>query len=218
MASLQAGRRMRIDTITNDGVVVKPVVARTAALPKAWSALVLSIAFGLMNVPTINAQSQAVAPVDKVPQSAPAASTAASARTATALSSQTPVNPTQSAPTSSSAFEVVSIRPNPVPAGQTAFKEFKLRPAPHATGNRFIDRQTTLQYLVMEAYGVWDYRISGLPDWAQAPNGEHYDLEATMENEATPTTEQLQVLLRTMLADRFSLRLHREKKNLPVYA
>jgi bla regulator protein blaR1 len=114
-------------------------------------------------------------------------------------------------------FEVISIKPNPVLSG-TQFTEFKTKPAVRLTGNRFTQRQTTIQYLLMQAYGVWDYQISGLPDWAQAPNGEHYDVEATVAGEVTPSAEQSQAMLQALLADRFALTLHHDTKDLPVYA
>jgi len=50
-----------------------------------------------------------------------------------------------------------------------------------------------------------------------APSGEHYDVEAKAEDEATPTTDRLRQMLRSLLADRFQLTLHREMKELPVY-
>jgi hypothetical protein len=69
----------------------------------------------------------------------------------------------------------------------------------------------------MEAYGVWDYQISGLADWGQAPNGEHYEVQATTAGDKPPATDQLQLMVQALLADRFHLRLHREMKDLPVY-
>jgi uncharacterized protein (TIGR03435 family) len=74
-----------------------------------------------------------------------------------------------------------------------------------------------VQYLVMQAYGVWDYQISGLPDWAQAPNGEHYDVEATVEGDTSPPADRLQLMMQRLLADRFGLKVHRDMKDLPVY-
>jgi hypothetical protein len=114
-------------------------------------------------------------------------------------------------------FEVISIKPNPVLSG-TTFTEFKTKPTPPLSGSRLTQRQTTVQYLFMEAYGVWDYQISGLPDWAQAPNGEHYDVEATVAGEIKPPTDQAQLMLQSLLADRFALTLHHDTKDLPVYA
>src|ERR1700743_488776 len=89
------------------------------------------------------------------------------------------------------AFDVISVRPNPVTSG-TQFMMFNQRPSVHLSGDRFTQRQTTLQYLIMQAYSLWDYQISGMPDWAKSPSGEHYEVEATVESGKTPTQEELQ--------------------------
>ncbi len=112
---------------------------------------------------------------------------------------------------------MISIKPNPVLSG-TVYQEFKAKPAPHLTGNRLTQRQTTVQFLLMQAYGVWDYQIVGLPEWAQAPNGEHYDIEATTPVDKTPGTDELQSMLQALFADRFALTLHHAIKEEPVYA
>jgi uncharacterized protein (TIGR03435 family) len=88
-----------------------------------------------------------------------------------------------------------------------------------AAGNIFAERTTTLRDLVLEAYGVFDYQVSGLPDWAIPRIGSmHYDIEAKGGGEATPTENQLKQMLQSFLASRFQLRLHREMRDIPVYA
>ena len=117
------------------------------------------------------------------------------------------------------AFEVVSIKKVVLPPGKAIF-HFRgtdvasraLKPA----GNRFAERMVTLSDLVIAAYDVDDYQISGLPNWA-LPNQDLYDLDARSEGEAAPTSDQLRLMLRTMLADRFQLKVHRETRDLPVY-
>ena len=112
------------------------------------------------------------------------------------------------------AFEVVSIKPHPVPVGSLVMR---LPSGPPKTaGNRFSDRMTTLTNLIMDAYGVQAYQISGLPRWGQVPDGDHFDIEA--RSEGIPTTDQLRQMLQNLLAERFQLKLHREMKELPVYA
>jgi len=125
--------------------------------------------------------------------------------------------PAQSSSSPSPAFEVVSIKPNPVPAGARLIRALNQKPSTHAEGNRFYQKQTTLQDLVMMAYGVWDYQISGLPDWAKAPNGDHFEVDARATGETTPPVDQLPLMVQSLLADRFQLRLHRDMKELPVY-
>ncbi len=62
------------------------------------------------------------------------------------------------------------------------------------------------------AYQMKDYQISG-PAWLSE---ERYDITAKA---ADPTgTQQLRQMLQTLLANRLQLRIHRETKDLPVYA
>ena len=55
-------------------------------------------------------------------------------------------------------------------------------------------------------------QISG-PGWIQS---ERYDISAKTAGSAS--NEQLKLMLQALLASRFKLALHREKKELPVYA
>jgi uncharacterized protein (TIGR03435 family) len=97
-------------------------------------------------------------------------------------------------------------------------RSFSQRPLPRATGNRFTDSDATLQELLMAAYGVDGHQISGLPDWAQSPGGYRYDVQAKVAGQGAPTAPQLQLMLQSLLADRFQVKLHREMKEVPVYA
>lgn len=69
-----------------------------------------------------------------------------------------------------------------------------------------------LRAIVREAYSVKDLQIDA-PEWLGA---EIYRVDAVMP-EGT-TKEEAHPMLRKMLADRFGLRLHREQKDVPVYA
>jgi uncharacterized protein (TIGR03435 family) len=118
------------------------------------------------------------------------------------------------------AFEVASVKPHPLEYGRVDFRIIAAPgPTPiRATGNRFTDKMATLQDLVMQAYGVRAYQIVNLPDWAQTIKGEQYDIDARAAGEAQPSESQLRAMLQSLLAERFQLRLHREMKDLPVYA
>src|SRR5437879_11983094 len=64
------------------------------------------------------------------------------------------------------------------------------------------------------AYGIGedkDYAISG-PDWIKS---ERFDIVAKMPAETN--FEQARLMLQTLLADRFKVVVHREKKELPMY-
>jgi uncharacterized protein (TIGR03435 family) len=71
---------------------------------------------------------------------------------------------------------------------------------------------TTLLRLVRLAYGVEAYQISG-PSWMAT---EHYSLEATIP--AAATKKDLPAMLRSTLSERFELAIHREMRELPVFA
>jgi uncharacterized protein (TIGR03435 family) len=70
-----------------------------------------------------------------------------------------------------------------------------------------------LRMLVRFAYNIDDAQIVGGPPWM---NSDRYDIVAKGEGNAT--TDQLREMLQTLLADRFDLKVHRETKELPVYA
>jgi len=135
------------------------------------------------------------------------------------LAQATPAPSPNSAPASHLTFEVASIKVHPM-----APNSFMMRRYDHAppfvipTGNRFTER-AHLQELVMEAYGLNATEIIGLPAWALSPAGTVYDIEAKSDGDATPTPEQMEQMLQSLLGERFQLKVHRETKpNVPVYA
>ncbi len=126
----------------------------------------------------------------------------------------------QTTRTDSPAFEIVSVKRHEMPAGQVVFR-FATAPGGRrleVKGNRFTEGIATVQDLLIDAYGVKDYQIFGLPDWAKSPAGEHFDIDARVADDSAPASAQLQLMLQALLADRFQLKLHRETRQLPVYA
>jgi uncharacterized protein (TIGR03435 family) len=118
-------------------------------------------------------------------------------QTAAGARGQTP------APTVRPQFEVASIKPSPF------FDSImNVRPLPgRLTGD------ATLQVLMQYAYGVQPYQLVGGPSWLAS---EHYEIEARADVSAN--RDQLFLMLRTLLEDRFQLRTHREMKELPVFS
>lgn len=105
-------------------------------------------------------------------------------------------------------FEVASVKPNhldtrgfigAVPGGK-GFRGFK------GTGVR-------LGVLMMQAYNVADWQISGGPGWIWS---DAFDVDARAENPAS--YEQIRGMLQTLLRDRFQLEIRRETREEPVYA
>jgi uncharacterized protein (TIGR03435 family) len=114
-------------------------------------------------------------------------------------------------------FEVASVKPHEFPRGSVAFGTTLRESAIRISGNR-VTTQGTLTGLVLAAYGLRTFQVSGastLPDKAEMD--QLYDIEARAPGEGVPTIDQVRQMLRTLLADRFQLKFHRETKELPVY-
>jgi len=104
-------------------------------------------------------------------------------------------------------FEVASVRPTaPQPAGQMSMGMSIDKGMLRATG-------MTAKFLIEQAYDVRGFQVTGGPSWMDS---EQYDVNAKIEGEAT--NEQIRIMMRSLLADRFKLQLHREKKEMACYA
>jgi uncharacterized protein (TIGR03435 family) len=76
----------------------------------------------------------------------------------------------------------------------------------------FAMRNVPLRFAIEWAYDLKDYEISG-PEWIKAD--ERYDIIA---NAPGASEAQMRQMLQTLLVQRFQMKLHRETKELPVYA
>jgi uncharacterized protein (TIGR03435 family) len=102
-------------------------------------------------------------------------------------------------------FEVATIKPSkPDQPG----KAFLIR------GRRFRTINTTLCDLISFSYEVHANQIIGAPAWAEA---DKYDLDAEPDGEGAPSDKQWKGMVRKLIADRFKLAFHRDKKELSVY-
>ncbi len=73
---------------------------------------------------------------------------------------------------------------------------------------------TTLDDLIGYAYDVHRTQIIGAPGWAAS---DRYDVAGVPNVPGEPVDAQMKSMMRKLLADRFELRFHTEKKVLPVY-
>jgi uncharacterized protein (TIGR03435 family) len=104
-------------------------------------------------------------------------------------------------------FEVASVRPAP-PLATDQVANIGL----HLDGSQArIVSFAFRDYLAM-AYRVKAYQISG-PDWIGT---DRFDINAKLP--AGSTADQIPEMLQALLADRFQLKVHHDKKELPVYA
>lgn len=92
------------------------------------------------------------------------------------------------------------------------------------TDGRFIATNVRIKSLILAAYDVQPSQILGGPDWI---NSERYDINAKVEDALAERfsklsrdqrKEQIGLLLQSLLAERFMLRVSRSTKDLPVYA
>jgi uncharacterized protein (TIGR03435 family) len=112
----------------------------------------------------------------------------------------------QKATTAPLSFEVASIKPSQSTPGIVMI-------GISTSGGRFTATGVTLRMLITRAYDIRDYQISGLPGWASS---DRYDINAKAENPKA-TSAQIKLMLQSLLAERFNLKLHRETKKLPIY-
>jgi uncharacterized protein (TIGR03435 family) len=124
----------------------------------------------------------------------------------------------QPAPSTEARFEVVSIRPVP-PDAPPIMRDIDFTPV--LPGGQYIDPRTGLLFMISLAYNVEDpsIRLVGLPDWARS-RGFAVSAKPAPDFPALPPAEnleQVRVMMRAMLEDRFHLQLHTEMRQGQVF-
>jgi uncharacterized protein (TIGR03435 family) len=122
----------------------------------------------------------------------------------------------QEASAETPAFEVSSIRPN-----KAGDRGMMMRFIPGGFSANNIDTHT----LLMTAFGIrLPDLVIGMPGWAST---ERYNIEAKMDAETYEAMQKLlpkersaqyRLMLQSLLADRYKLKVHYETKEIPVYA
>jgi uncharacterized protein (TIGR03435 family) len=107
-------------------------------------------------------------------------------------------------------FEVASVKQNKSGEG---FIRIGMAP-----GGRFTANNVPLRQLILMAYQVQPFQILGGPSWITS---DRFDIVAKASGDLPPPTPgavgPVQLMMRTLLADRFKLTLHNEQKEMPVY-
>ena len=80
------------------------------------------------------------------------------------------------------------------------------------TPQRFTARTTTLAELIGEAYGLKPWEIFGGPDWMRT---DRFTVRAA--SGVSVSREQMKLMLRTLLADRFQMQIAPETRTIAVY-
>jgi len=112
---------------------------------------------------------------------------------------------------SDAAFEVASVKANK--SGQP-FVQVGMAP-----GGRFTATNVPLRQLMLMAYQLQPFQIEGAPAWITT---ERFDVIAKGSGPLAPaapgTPGPIQLMMKSLLADRFKLVAHIEKKEMPIYA
>src|ERR1700691_586188 len=105
-------------------------------------------------------------------------------------------------------FEVASIRPSD-PKELGGYARF-------LPGGRLEVHNAQLIFVIQQIYGVRDFQIVNAPKWITDWNTARFNIEAKGDESATEA--QVREMVKALLAERFQLQVHRETRDLPVYA
>jgi len=128
------------------------------------------------------------------------------------LGAQTPdATPASDQPT----FEAVSVKANKSGPGQIALV--------FQPGGRFRATNVTLKMLIGAAYGtpqpLPDFQLVGGPKWMET---DRFDVVAKASGDPPPGPNgpppQMFLMIQSLLADRFHLKVHYETRDMPIYA
>jgi uncharacterized protein (TIGR03435 family) len=103
-------------------------------------------------------------------------------------------------------FDVATIKPND--SGAPRMQGLNVR------GRNFTTRNSSLGDLIEFAYDVQVKQIVNAPEWMDK---DRYDINAVPVQEGLPNPQQLKIMMRKLLADRFKLTFHHDKRDLSAY-
>jgi uncharacterized protein (TIGR03435 family) len=110
-------------------------------------------------------------------------------------------------------FEVASIKvAPPQPIGRISSRT-STNYATQSDPGRLNYTYVNVQQVLCEAYRVFLYQLSGGPAWLET---DRFDISAVIP--AGTQRDQVPLMLQALLADRFKLALHREMREMSVYA
>jgi uncharacterized protein (TIGR03435 family) len=118
-----------------------------------------------------------------------------------ALQAQSPATPAGNA-----AFEVASVKPNK--SSDPGVMELDILPS-----GVFTARNVPLRQLILLAYGIRGTQLSGGPSWI---GSDRFDIDAKADSGLKLGAAPPQ--LRQLLLERFNLKVHKETREVPIYA
>lgn len=103
------------------------------------------------------------------------------------------------------AFEAATVKPTPPDSREPLDIRF-------SPGGRLTVTNQPLRSIVTFAYGVQAWQISGAPGWLET---DRYDISAKAEGD--PGRDEMLAMFRSLIEDRFRMKLHRETKEGSIY-
>ena len=103
-------------------------------------------------------------------------------------------------------FAVATVKPSPPDAPRGGYG---------IRGQEVTTTGVTVNWMIKLAFNVHANQISGGPAWLDS---ERYDTVGKSDIPGEPNRDQMKLMIQKLLGDRFQLRFHKEKKELPVYA
>jgi len=117
----------------------------------------------------------------------------------------------QSPPSDSPKFEVAAVKQNRSGSNQVMIGG--------GAGGRYNTSNVPLRLIIRTSYQIQDFQLIGGPDWIGT---DRWDIVAKAEGELPPAPPgqvgPMQLMVRSLLADRFKLVVHRETREMPIYA
>ncbi|WP_263384656.1 TIGR03435 family protein [Granulicella arctica] len=103
-------------------------------------------------------------------------------------------------------FEVATIKPNNT--GATSMQQLTLN------GRDFQTRASSLADLIAFSYEVQAKQIVGGPDWIFK---DRFDVAGVPDQEGAPNPQQVRTMIRKLLAERFKLTFHKDKREMSAF-
>jgi uncharacterized protein (TIGR03435 family) len=103
-------------------------------------------------------------------------------------------------------WEVVTVRPSDPNATSDYLDQY---------GRRLQFANKTVEMLLTTGYNVHKSQLADMPEWVRTA---HWDINGVSNMDGRMDLTQLQGMIRKVLAERFGLQLHREQREMPVFA
>lgn len=82
-------------------------------------------------------------------------------------------------------------------------------------GDRLLIENQTVEIMIEMAYGVHPRQVVNAPEWTRS---ERFDVQGMPDIEGQPNVKQFQGMVRKLLEERFGLKLHMQKQEMPRYS